>query len=200
MTDETTPPQRPDQTPVPEPENRLAGYPQFLLESFTRTDEVLEDRYRGGQLFGLINLAILVVLLMLAPFIQRVMLSSTSGMRMSWLLNGIKSGLAYAIPLAIVVFLLQWYAGKQGKQRGLDFYLEKFGAMLALPIVLAAIGILLNLLTINIHTWFRGAGLTFMYLAVFMMSYLYAAPGRIRVAVVFTLGFYLACRLLHMLL
>ncbi len=199
MTDQPTSPQTPDQQPAPKPENQLAGYPQYLLESFTRTDEVLEDRYRGGQVFGLINMGILVVLLMLAPFIQRVMQTSTSGIRMSWLLTGIKSGLAYAIPLVIVVFLLQWYTGRQNNRRQLDFIIEKFGMMLALPIVLALIGILLNLLTVNIHTWFRGAGLTFMYLAVFMMAYLYAAPGRIRVAVVFTLGFYLACRLLHML-
>ncbi len=206
MSDEQTPASPPEQPPQ-EPSgtdgnggNQLAGYPQYFLSLFTRPDEMLDDKYRGHKLFGLINMIVLVGVLILGHLIQRMVRTTTSGVRFSWLLDAIKYGLAYAVPIAIVLFLFHWYAKQKGQKFSVDFFMEKFGSMLALPVVLVVTGILFNILTVNIHTWFRGAGVSFLYIAVFMASFLYVASRRFQVAVVFTLGFYLACRLLMRLL
>lgn len=176
------------------------GYVQYLMGIFTRPDELLDERSRDLKIFGLINLGALVVLLALSSFVQRTALTSTSGVRVSWLINGIKYGLSFAIPLAIVLFVLNWYAKREGNERSVDFFIEKLGIAAALPAVLVALAIPLNLLGITMHSWFRGAGLFFIYIGVFMMSYLFAAPRQLKPAVVFALGFYFVYRLIWLLM
>jgi len=176
------------------------SYPQYLAALYQRPDELLDDSVRGLKLFGLINMGALVVLIALSSFVQRIALTTTSGVRFSWLVNGIKFGLSFAIPIAIVLFAFQWYAKRGQHERSLDFFIEKFGTAMALPAVLVAIAIPLNLLGITMHSWFRGSGLFFIYIGVFMVSYLYVAPQRIKVAVVFTLAFYFAYRLIWLLM
>ena len=176
------------------------AYPQYLMAVFSKPDEMLDGTSRGLKVFGLINMGALVVLIALSSFVQRIALTSTSGVRFSWLVNGIKFGLSFAIPIAIVVFMFHWYAKRQQQKRSLDFYIEKFGAAMVLPAALVAIAIPLNLLSITMHSWFRASGLIFIYIAVFLVSYLYVAPERIKVAIVFTLAFYFAYRLIWLLM
>ncbi len=176
------------------------SYPQYLAALYQRPDELLDDTARGLKLFGLINMTALVVLIALSSFVQRIALTTTSGVRFSWLVNGIKFGVSFAIPIAIVLFAFQWYAKRQGRNDTLDFYIEKFGTAMALPAVLVAIAIPLNLLGITMHSWFRGSGLFFIYIGVFLTSYLFVAPQRLKVAVVFTLAFYFAYRLIWLLM
>lgn len=178
----------------------LGGFPSWYLSIFSRPDEVFDTQARGQKLFGLISMAALVTLIALSSFVQRAGLTSTGGVRLSWLINGIKFGLSFAIPIAVLLFVLKWYSDRQNSGYGLDFFLEKFGAAMALPSVLIAIAIPLNLLSITMHSWFRSSGLFFIYIAVFMMSYLYAAPQQIKPAVVFSLGFYFAYRLIWLLM
>ncbi|QOC22513.1 hypothetical protein IC757_16140 [Wenzhouxiangella sp. AB-CW3] len=182
--------------------NGKAGmsYPQYLAALYKRPDELLDGTMRGLRLFGLINMSALLVLIALSSFVQRIAMTTTSGVRFSWLLNGIKFGLSFAIPIAIVLFALQWYAKRQEREYSLDFFIEKFGTAMALPAVLVAIAIPLNLLGVTMHSWFRGAGLFFIYIGVFLMSYLFVAPQRLKVAVVFTLAFYFAYRLIWLLM
>ena len=175
-------------------------YPKYLMAVFNRPDEMLDGTSRGLKMFGLINMGALVVLIALSSFVQRIAMTTTSGVRFSWLVNGIKFGLSFAIPIAIVVYLFSWYAKRQGNDRGLDFFMEKFGAAMALPAVLVAIAMPLNLLGITMHSWFRASGLIFIYITVFLISYLYVAPQRIKVAVVFAFGFYFAYRLIWLLM
>ena len=175
-------------------------YPKYLMAVFNKPDEMLDGTSRGLKIFGLINMGALVVLIALSSFVQRIAMTTTSGVRFSWLVNGIKFGLSFAIPIAIVVYLFSWYAKRQGNDRGLDFFMEKFGAAMALPAVLVAIAMPLNLLGITMHSWFRASGLIFIYITVFLISYLYVAPQRIKVAVVFAFGFYFAYRLIWLLM
>jgi hypothetical protein len=178
----------------------LGAFPAWYMAIFSRPDEVFGDKSAGQKLFGLISMAIVIVLIALGSFVQRVGLTTTSGVRLSWLINGIKFGLSFAIPMVVLLFALKWYSDRQNSGHGLDFYIGKFGAAMALPSVLLAIAIPLNLLSITMHSWFRSSGLFFIYIAVFMMSYLYAAPHQIKPAVLFSLGFYFAYRLIWLLM
>lgn len=191
-------PQQPAESSPPPPDSE--GYAQYLLGLFQNPDQYFGDRLQGLRLFALINAGALVFLIALSSFVQRFSATSVSGFRFSWVVHGIKYGLSFAIPLAIVVFVLNWYAKKQGAERSVDFFIEKLGAALALPAVLVLIAIPLNLLGVTMHSWLRSSGLVFIYIAIFMMSYLYAAPRQFKAAVVFTLGFYFAYRLIWLLM
>lgn len=180
--------------------NSAQGYVQYLLGLFRDPDQHLDDKTRGLKLFGLINMGALVVLIALSSFVQRIAMTTTTGVRFSWLLDGIKFGLSFAIPIAIVLFALNWYSKRVGQERSVDFFIEKFGAVLALPAALVLIAIPLNLLGITMHSWFRASGLFFIYIGVFLMSYLFAAPRQVKVAVVFSLAFYFVYRLIWLLM
>jgi hypothetical protein len=198
MSDQPTAPSPPPSSPEP---TAPAGvnYFAYLREIFTDTDRFFDERKRGLMVFGLINMGALVALLVLSTFFQRIG-ASTGGMRFAWLMSGIKLGLAIAVPLAIALFVLNWYSSRQGSERGIDFFVEKLGAALALPLVLLVIAVPLGLIGATLHGWFHGAALVFTYIAVFMMAYLYAAPRQLQVAVLFALGFYFTSLLIRLLL
>lgn len=174
-----------------------SNYFTQLLALFQDPDKFFKDSYHGQKLFGLINLIALVVLVALAGFVQR---AGYGGVDFDDLLGGIKWALALAIPLGALLFVYPWYAKQQGRTLDLDFLLEKLGGAMALPAVLLLLTIPLDLLDITVHSWFQGAGMTLIYIAVFMTAYWYVAPRKIAVATISVLSFYAAYRLISLLL
>ncbi len=173
--------------------NYLAHLKGLLL----RPDEFFTDTYHGQKLFGMVHMAALVVLIAFAGFVQRAHIGSVS---FGDLLGGIKFGLAFAIPLAALLFIFPWYARQQGQTLTMDFLIEKLGAALALPAIMVLVAIPLNLLDITIYSWFRSMGLNLIYIAVFMTAYWYVAPKRLHVAALSAIGFYFAYRLIALIL
>lgn len=184
-------------------EERSAGseaasnYFTQLLALFRDPDAFFTDAYHGQKLFGLINLAGLVVIVALVGFVQR---AGFGGVDFGDLVGGIKWALALGVPLGALLFAYPWYAKKQDRTLEMDFLLEKLGGAVALSAVLLLLAIPLDLLDITLHSWFRGASLAFIYIAVFMTAYWYVAPRRIAVATVSTLAFYAAYRLINLLM
>lgn len=186
-------PERPETTVGRED---AANYFSELMGLFKRPDDFFTDTYRGQKLFGLINLVVLVALLAFATFVTRAAIDFD----FDDVLYGMKYGLAIAIPLAAVLFVFPWYAKQQGNELSLDFMLEKLGGAVALSAVLVLIAIPLNLLDIDLHSWLRGAAMTLVYIAVFMMSYWYMAPNRLATATVSVIAFYFLYRLIYLIL
>lgn len=171
-------------------------FTQFLA-LFRNPDDFFTDAYHGQKLFGLINLVALVVIVALVGFVQR---AGFGGVDFGDLVGGIKWALALAVPLAALLFAYPWYAKNQGRTLEMDFLLEKLGGAMALPAVLLLLAIPLDLLDITLHSWFRGAGLALIYIAVFMTAYWYVAPRKIAVATISVLAFYAAYRLINLLM
>lgn len=174
-----------------------SNYFTWLMGVLRKPDAVFTDDYRGQKLFGLISLVALVVIIAFAAFVNRAMYGSVS---FSDLLNGIKVGLAYAIPLAAVVLIWPWYAGMAKHHTTLDTLLEKFGAAVVPSAVLILIAIPLELLKTNLAGWFQGAGHTLIYVAVFFVTFTYVAPRKLAPATIFVIGFYFAYRLVNLIL
>lgn len=174
-----------------------SNYFAHLKNLLLKPDEFFTDAYHGQKLFGLIHMILLVVLIALAGFVQRAQIGSVS---FGDLLGGIKFGLAFAIPLAALLFIFPWYARQQGQALTLDFLIEKLGAALALSALMVLIAIPLNLLDITLYSWFRSMGLNLIYIAVFMTAYWYVAPKRLHVATLSAIGFYFAYRLIGLIL
>lgn len=180
-----------------DPKETASNYFAHLKNLLLRPDEFFTDVYHGHKLFGLVHMAALVVFIALAGFVQR---ASYGSLDFGDLLGGIKIGLAFAIPLAALLFVYPWYARQQGQELTMDFLIEKLGAGTALPALLVLVAIPLNLLDITLHTWFRAMGLNLVYIAVFMIAYWYVAPKRLTVATLAAIGFYFAYRLINLIL
>lgn len=174
-----------------------SNYFAHLKNLLLKPDEFFTDAYHGQKLFGLIHMIALVVLIALAGFVQRSQIGSVS---FGDLLGGIKFGLAFAIPLAALLFIFPWYARQQGQTLTLDFLIEKLGAALALSALMVLVAIPLNLLDITLYSWFRSMGLNLIYIAVFMTAYWYVVPKRLHVATLSAIGFYFAYRLIALIL
>lgn len=198
---------KPDPAPKPDPsssphgsgQDTADGYMTHVQEVLTSPDGFFDPAKRSPQLFGLITTGVFLGLIFFETLMGRITRFSNWDFEFSDLTYAIKITLAIGVPIAAALFMLMWQAGRSGNQTSLDFFIEKFGAALILPSVFILVAIPLEILDITIHSWFRGAALILVYVAVFMMSYLYAAPRRLSVAVLFVLGFYFFYRLMLLL-
>lgn len=197
MTNNEQEPERSTESESTDLNETASNYFAHLKDLLLRPDEFFTDAYHGQKLFGLVHMVALVVLIALAGFVQR---ASYGSLDFGDLLGGIKLGLAFAIPLAALLFIYPWYARQQGQELTMDFLIEKLGAATALSALLILVAIPLNLLDITLHSWFRAMGLNLVYIAVFMIAYWYVAPKRLTVATLAAIGFYFAYRLINLIL
>lgn len=197
MTNNEQEPDHSNETEGTDLNETASNYFAHLKNLLLKPDEFFTDAYHGQRLFGLIHMISLLVLIAIAGFVQRSQIGSVS---FGDLLGGIKFGLAFAIPLAALLFIFPWYARQQGQTLTLDFLIEKLGAALALSALMVLVAIPLNLLDITLYSWFRSMGLNLIYIAVFMTAYWYVAPKRLHVATLSAIGFYFAYRLIALIL
>ncbi|MEX2498960.1 MAG: hypothetical protein WD397_08825 [Wenzhouxiangellaceae bacterium] len=189
----------------PEPESGTSaqaaaeGYIEHVREVVTAPDAFFDPGTRSNTLFGYISMVAFLVLVLLESLFGRIARFSNWSFEFSYVIQALKTTLTIGIAIAAVLFVLNWQAGRGDGRGSFAFYAEKFGAALILPCLLLVLAIPLELLDITVHSWFRGAALILVYVAVFMMSYWYAAPKRLNIAVLFLLGFYFTYRLLLLL-
>ncbi|MDG5789105.1 hypothetical protein QA612_16735 [Evansella sp. AB-P1] len=176
------------------------NYFQFLLQMFKKPEDILSKEFKGYELFGLINVVAILMLIFFSYFVQNVTLFTGTAWFAWGFSQSIKHAISFTIPLVTVIFLFNWYGNKEGNKQKIVYYFEKLGASLSLSCVLLLLSIPLNLLNITLHSWFRTGGITLMYIAIFMISYLYVAKGNFKVATVFVLGFYFVYRLFYFIL
>lgn len=175
------------------------GYIQHVREVVTAPDAYFDPDTRSNTLFGYISMAAFLALVLIESLFGRITRFSNWSFEFSYVVEAFKTALTIGVSIAAVLFVLNWQAGRSDGRTSLAFYVEKFGAALILPSLLLALAIPLEILDITIHSWFRGAALILVYVAVFMMSYWYAAPKRLNIAVLFLIGFYFVYRLLLLL-
>ncbi len=153
----------------------------------------------ASRINGLISLGLGFGLLYLNGIIGQVTRFSSWRFEFGFLVNSFKTILTIAIPVAVTLFLLHWLGRRGERGPSLDLLIARYGAWFLLPAALVALAIPLNLFDIVIHGWLRGGALVMIWNGLFLMSYWYAAPGRLRPAVLASLGAYLGYRLLIVL-
>ncbi|MBU9723593.1 MULTISPECIES: hypothetical protein [Bacillaceae] len=183
---------------VENPEKKsTVSYFQYFIDSLKKPDNILGNEEKGLQTYGLINLGVLIGLIILSNFFYRIKLFSS----VSWLDVGFTTsltiGIAYAIPIGAILYIMSWYANNHGNKLNISYFFEKLGAAMSLPIALMIISIPITLITINPGTWIRSLGITFIYIAVFWISYKFASKDNIKVATIFFAGFYLTYRIIN---
>jgi hypothetical protein len=177
------------------------GYIDHVKEVLTRPDDYFADDARYSRNYGLISAGAFLGLIFLHSVITRVTRFSSWSFEFSYMITAFKIALAFGLPIVAAVFVLRWLEGRSGgSARSVDFYIARFGAMLIVPALMVAVAVPLNLFNVVLHGWFRGGAVILLYISVFMLSYLYAAKGQLRSAVLMTIGFYFAYRLLGLLL
>lgn len=175
------------------------GYFSHVKEVLSNPDGFFREESRTAKLNGPISLGVFLVLYFLQYLVGRITGYGDWGFQFSYMIDAIKQTLAIAIPIAAVIFALKWQAGRAEGSDSLDFHIEKFGAALILPSLLLIVAIPLDILDIRIHAWFHGAAMVFVYIAVFMTCYLFAAARQLVMPVLFTLAFYIFYRLVLLL-
>ena len=175
------------------------GYISHVKEVLTSPDEHFADDSKASRNYGLISAGAFLGLIFLFNVISQVTRFTSWRFEFGFLTSSIKVVLAIGLPIVATVFVLRWLEGRSGTAQSMDFYIGRFGAMLILPALMLLVGIPLNLLDIALQGWFYGVALILTYISVFMLSYLYAAQGKLQTAVLMAVGFYFAYRLLRLL-
>ncbi|MDX1569694.1 MAG: hypothetical protein R3200_04350 [Xanthomonadales bacterium] len=196
----TNEPEKEQSQEPPEPAREAAGgYVAHVFSVLTRPDTVFDADHRIGKTNALIDVCGFLVVFYIAAVVGRTFGYSGFDFEFGHIGHGLKSMLAIGIPIAALLFAQKWEGGRSNGKTSLDFYLEKFGAVLVLPCLLLIIAILLDIIDVRIQSWFRGMALVFVYIGVFGTTYAYAAPGKLKTAAIYLIGFYAVYRLLGLL-
>lgn len=178
------------------PESSYIGHVQDVL---LQPDKALTADAVGERSHAIIDLAVYFGAVFFASLVARVIGYSGWGFEFGYVMDAFKGVLTIAMPIAAVIFALHTWGSKAGQPRSLDFYVSRVGAGLLLPALLLTGAIVLNMLDIRIHTWLRGLAMAYVYVLVFMLAFGFAMPGKLRNAILFLGGFYVAYRLLALL-
>lgn len=175
------------------------GYLDHVRGVLSDPDAHFADQRSASRVHGLISLGLGFGLLYLNGIVSQVTRFSSWRFEFGFLVNSFKSVLTIAIPVAVALFMLHIIGKRAERAPSLDLLIARYGAWFLLPAALVALAIPFNLLDITIHGWLRGAALVMIWLGLFLMSYWYAAPSRLRPAVLASVGAYLGYRLLILL-
>ncbi len=176
-----------------------ASYIDHVRDVLLRPDEALTGDKPGDSGHAIIDLGIYFGVVFAAALASRVIGYSGWGFEFGYMIDAVKSVLTIGIPIGLAVFALNAWGDKSGESRSLAFYLSRFGAGLLLPALLLIGAVVLHVLDIRVHSWLRGLAMAYVYVLVFLLAYGYAMPGKLRNAILFLAGFYMAYRLLALL-
>ncbi|MBP2075840.1 hypothetical protein [Oceanobacillus polygoni] len=182
-------------------EGKLGNYFQYVMQVIKEPDHLLSDETQGKQQFGLITLIAFLGLILLSNVIGIfTYLDALRYLGFSDYFNYFERTIAYAVALALLLFVLKNVANKNGKTYDLNFFFEKLGALLVFPSILLLVSIPLELVDITIYSWFSSLAYTFLYLSIFLISYFFVAKNNLKTAVLFVAGFYFVYRLIFLIL
>jgi hypothetical protein len=197
-----------DQSNEPDAENSgasedapdsAASYAGHVRAVFSSPDAFFGLDHRSDRGHALIDLVVYATAVFLAALFARITGYSGWGFEFGYLMDAAKGVLTIGIALAGATFGLSAYGARSGHSQSTGFYIEKLGGGLLLPAVLLLAAMLLDILDIRIHAWFRGLSMTFVYVLIFGFAYRYAAPGRLKAAAGCLAGFYVLYRLMALL-
>lgn len=171
-----------------------------LKTVLTKPDVFFSEHYHGQKLFGLISAGLFIGLIFFQSLLSRTIRWWSRGFEFGYITQSLSVAIAIGVPVVAALFVFKMLAGKYQKAYTLDFFIEKFGAALILPALLLIITLPLNLIGATIGNWTRAAALIMVYVIVFHICYRFAAPNRLVPAVLLTLGYYFAYRLMLLLL
>ncbi|HLR81091.1 MAG TPA: hypothetical protein VK119_11065 [Bacillota bacterium] len=178
------------------------NYFQFLLQTVKEPDSVLNHKYKGFHMYGIISMSALIVLMILSSIVSTAVVYDGFDWQIGTFSDHLYRPLAYAVPLGILIAVYKWRAEKEGKQRTHNYFIEKLGATFTVPIAFLIISIVLELIerSTYIHAWFSSMAYTFIYVGIFMVTYLFVSHRNLKVASLFLFGYYMAYRLLYMII
>ncbi|WP_405096750.1 hypothetical protein [Oceanobacillus sp. FSL H7-0719] len=180
---------------------QIGNYFQYVVQIIKDPDQLLSENVRGKHQFGLITIIIFLALVALSSIVTIFnYLDSLRYFGFSDYFNYFERAIAYGVALAGIIFVFKSFAEKKGRKYDLNFFFEKLGALLVIPSVFLVISLPLELIDVTIHSWFSSLGYTFLYLSIFLISYLFIAKNNFKTAILFVAGFYFVYRLIYLIL
>lgn len=180
---------------------QIGNYFQYIVQIIKDPDQLLSENVRGKHQFGLITIIVFLALVALSSIVTIFnYLDSLRYFGFSDYFNYFERAIAYGVALAGIIFVFKSFAEKKGRKYDLNFFFEKLGALLVIPSVFLVISLPLELIDVTIHSWFSSLGYTFLYLSIFLISYLFIAKNNFKTAILFVAGFYFVYRLIYLIL
>ncbi|MEN2768791.1 hypothetical protein [Ornithinibacillus xuwenensis] len=177
------------------------NYFHYIIQSIKDPNTILSHDFKGYHQFGLINMIIFLGLILLSSFIGLLdYLDALEWFGFGDYFNYLGRTLSFAIAIVIVIPVFVKVAASNGSKFHMNYFLEKFGAFFILPSILLLVSLPLEALGITVSSWFSSLATTFLYIGVFMTSYLYVSRNNMKTAFIFVAGFYFVYRLLLMIL
>ncbi|MDY0410392.1 hypothetical protein ACFFIS_16615 [Virgibacillus soli] len=177
----------------------LHGYMQFVMDVIKKPHSILSTDYKGYHSYGLITIIAFLSLIVIRSFSYQLKLHLQNDYIDTKFISSFQDFFAFfttpltlAAVLALIIVSFKWYAGeKEGKKLTTNYFLEKLGALLVPSAILYATSIPLALLDISVGSWLSSVAYTFLYVAIFLVSYLFVARDNLKVAAVFLFAFYM---------
>lgn len=180
---------------------QLGNYFQYVMQIIKNPDQLLSENPQGKHQFGLITIIAFLVLVALSSIVTIFnYLDSLRYFGFADYFNYFERAISYGVALTGIIFVFKNFAEKNGGKYDLNFFFEKLGALLVIPSVFIVVSLPLEILDIRIHSWFSSLGYTFLYLSIFLISYLFIAKNNLKTAILFVTGFYLVYRLVYLIL
>ncbi|MUK89812.1 hypothetical protein GMD78_15695 [Ornithinibacillus sp. L9] len=176
------------------------SYIDFLIQTIKNPDGILTNEPKGYHTYGMINIIAFIVLVMVNSLVGRLIVVVRYNSDFGNVFNYLSRGIAYLVAIAILLAVFKHFANKNGHTFDLNFFMEKFGALLIVPSIFIAVSLPLDALDITFHSWINSLSFTFLYISIFLISYLFVARNNIQTASIFVIGFYLAYRLIYYIL
>ncbi len=195
-----------DQVIIEKPEGpnrkeQLDNYFQYVIQAIKDPDHLLSDEVKGKHQFGLITLIAFLGLVLLSNLVGIFQyLDALRYLGFSDYFDYFDRTISYGVTLALLILFFKNNASKIDNRYDLNFFFEKFGALLAIPSLLLLLSIPLELLDVTIYLWFSSLAYTLLYLSVFMISYLYVAKNNIKTAIFYVAGFYFVYQIVSLIL
>ncbi|MFA9560634.1 hypothetical protein ACERII_25360 [Evansella sp. AB-rgal1] len=172
------------------------NYFQYVLLILRDPDYVITKSYKGFSKFGLINIITLFSLFFFHSFIQETLLLDRSW-EIKNILISLKLVFSLFAPFITVFFLMNWVATKVIDKQSISYYLEKFGAVLFYPTFFLLTSIILQWYNVIGYPWLKNISMIFIYIGIFIVSYLFAARDNYKISALFVIGFYFASKFLY---
>lgn len=176
------------------------NYFDFILQTIKNPSDILSNESKGYYTYGLINIGIFILLIMFNSLLGSVFYLSRIRWGFDIIFGSFSRGIAYAVAITLVILVFKHFANKQGESYDFTFFIEKLGAVMIIPSILLLLSIPLNIMDATIYNWLSSLAATFLYISVFMISYLFVNRNNLQVASLIFIGFYIVYRLVYLLL
>ncbi|MBU9713084.1 hypothetical protein [Evansella tamaricis] len=181
-------------------EKKQLNYFQYSFLLIKNPDEIITKDYKGFHKYGFFNMIILILAIFSNKLLEGLDYANEDPWYLRELYESITLTVSIAIPLGGIMLLMNWVATKVIDRRSLAYYSEKLGSVMFYPMIFYFITIILQLYNVSFYPLFSSLAMSFLYIGLFLVSYLFAARDNFKISALFVVGFYFISKIINLVI